>query len=70
MARMSADGVDEWMENSRGPSIDSAGRVVAFGSRHAIGASDAAHDEDLYVVRLRGSLGPQALSLVPYPFSL
>jgi Tol biopolymer transport system component len=52
MARMSADGVDEWMENSRGPSIDSAGRVVAFGSRHPIGASDAAHDEDLYVVRV------------------
>jgi hypothetical protein len=29
--RMSADGGDEWMENSRGPSIDGAGHVLAFG---------------------------------------
>jgi hypothetical protein len=51
-ARIRADSIDEWMENSRGPSIDSAARVVAFGSRHPIDASDTAHDEDLYVVRL------------------
>jgi Tol biopolymer transport system component len=52
MTRMSADGGDEWMENSRGPSIDGAGHVLAFGSWHPIDVSDAAHDEDLFVVRV------------------
>jgi Tol biopolymer transport system component len=51
-ARMSADGGDEWMETSRGPSIDGAGRMVAFGSWHPIGIGDAAHDEDLFLVRI------------------
>jgi Tol biopolymer transport system component len=50
--RMTADGGDEWMENSRGPSIDGAGHVLTFGSWHPIDASDAAHDEDLFVVRV------------------
>jgi len=65
-ARMSADGADEWMENSRGPSIDSAGTIVTFGSRHPIDASDAAHDEDLFVVRLR----PARLVSRRFPFYL
>jgi len=54
-ARMSADGAEEWMENSRGPALDAAGRVLAFGSWHPIDARDGAHDEDLYVVRYRRS---------------
>jgi hypothetical protein len=40
------------MENSRGPSIDGAGHLLAFGSWHPIDATDAAHDEDLFVVRV------------------
>ncbi len=50
--RLSADGGDEWMEESRAPSIDDAGQLVAFASRHPIGERDVANDEDLYVVRL------------------
>ena len=43
----------EWMENSRAPSLDDTGRVVAFGSRHPVNVRDEAHDEDLYVYRVR-----------------
>jgi Tol biopolymer transport system component len=43
------DGAEEWMESSRGPSLDGTGRVVAFGSRHPINAHDHGHDEDLFV---------------------
>ena len=50
--RLSADSGDEWMENSRGPSIDAAGRLVVFGSRHPIDPADIANDEDLYVARI------------------
>jgi len=51
--RTSGDGRDEWMEASRGPSIDDAGRVVAFGSWHPTDVTDTAHDEDLYVTRMK-----------------
>ena len=51
-ARVSTDAGEEWMENSRAPSLDDAGQVLAFGSRHPINARDEAHDEDLYVYRL------------------
>jgi Tol biopolymer transport system component len=51
-ARVSGDVGEEWMETSRGPSIDGAGRIVAFGSWHPIDRSDAAYDEDLYLVRI------------------
>jgi Tol biopolymer transport system component len=44
---------EEWMENSRAPSLDDTGRVVAFGSRHPVNGRDEAHDEDLYVYRVR-----------------
>jgi hypothetical protein len=44
---------EEWMENSRAPSLDDTGRVLAFGSRHPINARDKADDEDLYVYRVR-----------------
>jgi Tol biopolymer transport system component len=61
-SRLSADVGEEWMENSRGPSIDDAGRVAAFGSRHPVDASDAAHDEDLFVVRYpRSSVSTAAI---------
>ena len=43
----------EWMENSRAPSLDDTGHVVAFGSRHPVNVRDEAHDEDLYVYRVR-----------------
>ena len=65
-ARMSADGAAEWMENSRGPALDAAGRVLAFGSRHPIDDGDAAHDEDLYVVRCpRSPLSTASVMGVP-----
>ena len=47
--RASADGVEEWMEESRAPSIDDAGRVIVFASRHPRNDRDEGHDEDLYV---------------------
>ena len=40
------------MENSRAPSLDDAGQVIAFGSRHPINGRDDARDEDLYVYQL------------------
>jgi Tol biopolymer transport system component len=43
------DGVNEWTEESRAPSLDGTGRVIAFVSRHALNDSDDAHDEDLFV---------------------
>jgi hypothetical protein len=55
-ARMSTDLGEEWMENSRAPSLDAAGEVLAFGSRHPIIRRDAARDENLYVYRLRRQL--------------
>ena len=51
-ARVSIDIGEEWMENSRAPSLDDAGHVIAFGSRHPINRRDEARDEDLYVYRL------------------
>jgi Tol biopolymer transport system component len=53
MTRASAGDGEEWMENSRAPSLDNSGRVLAFGSRHPINERDEGHDEDLYVYRLR-----------------
>jgi hypothetical protein len=47
--RASADGVDEWMEGSRAPSLDETGGVIVFASRHPLNDHDEAHDEDLYV---------------------
>jgi hypothetical protein len=43
----------EWMGNSRAPSLDDTGRVLAFGSRHPINGRDEADDEDLFVYRVR-----------------
>jgi hypothetical protein len=38
-----------WWEVSTGPSLDAAGRVIAFSSRHPIDPSDVTHDFDLFV---------------------
>ena len=38
-----------WWEVSTGPSLDAAGRVIAFSSCHPIDASDVQHDFDLFV---------------------
>jgi Tol biopolymer transport system component len=43
----------EWMGNSRAPSLDDTGRVLAFGSRHPMNGRDEADDEDLFVYRVR-----------------
>ncbi len=62
--RVSTDIGEKWMENSRAPSLDDAGQVLAFGSRHPINGRDEAHDENLYVYRLRWHVSNQ-LSWVP-----
>jgi hypothetical protein len=48
--RASSDAGEEWMENSRGPSLDDAGCVLTFGSRHPVNERDVAYDEDLFIV--------------------
>jgi hypothetical protein len=53
--RASADGEQEWMENSRAPSLDGRGVMLAFGSRHPVDELDAAHDDDVYVWSVRPS---------------
>jgi hypothetical protein len=47
--RASADGPEEWMESSRGASLDASGSVIAFMSRHPVDDLDEGDDEDLYV---------------------
>jgi Tol biopolymer transport system component len=47
--RASADGPEEWMESSRGASLDASGSVIAFMSRHPVDELDEGDDEDLYV---------------------
>jgi Tol biopolymer transport system component len=42
-------GDEEWMESSRAPSLDGAGRVLAFGSRHPMNGSADSQDENLFV---------------------
>ena len=51
--QVSTDIGEEWMENSRAPSLDDSGHVLAFGSRHPINGRDEGRDENLYVYRLR-----------------
>jgi Tol biopolymer transport system component len=47
--RASSDGREEWMESSRGPSLDGTGRVLAFMSTHPSSPSDESHGEDLFI---------------------
>jgi Tol biopolymer transport system component len=51
MTRLSADAAGGWMEASVGPSVDSAGDVMAFSSRHPTDAADVKNDFDLFVVQ-------------------
>jgi Tol biopolymer transport system component len=46
-----------WWEVSTGPSLDGAGRVIAFSSRHPIDPSDVNHDFDLFVEEMPLVLG-------------
>ena len=46
-----------WWEVSTGPSLDAAGRVIAFSSRHPIDPSDVKHDFDLFVEEMPLVLG-------------
>jgi hypothetical protein len=48
--RASVDGPEEWMESSRGASLDASGGVIAFTSRHPVDELDEGDDEDLYVM--------------------
>ena len=47
--RASTDDGEEWMENSRAPSLDGSGRVLVFGSWHPVHAEDTDYDEDLFI---------------------
>jgi Tol biopolymer transport system component len=47
--RVSLDEGEEWMEESRAPSMDGTGRIVVFGSRHPVGPRDLSLDEDLFI---------------------
>jgi Tol biopolymer transport system component len=48
--RGSADQTEEWMESSRGPSLNETGRVLTFASTHPSSVEDEEHGEDLFVV--------------------
>jgi Tol biopolymer transport system component len=47
--RASGDGRQEWVESSRGPSLDDTGRLLSFTSRHPSSPRDEADDEDLFI---------------------
>jgi Tol biopolymer transport system component len=49
MRRASTGTSGEWMAASRSPSLDHAGSVLAFSSRHPIDDSDMMNDDDLYI---------------------
>jgi Tol biopolymer transport system component len=49
--RLSSDSEDQWWDPSVGPSMDGAGRVIAFSSRHPMGSRDIESDFDLFVWR-------------------
>ena len=52
--RASSDEREEWMESSRGPSLDETGRLLAFMSTHPSSPGDEGHGEDLFVSSTRG----------------
>jgi len=53
MLRASASGDEsgEWMEPSWRPSMDEAGHIVTFSSRHPVNDDDVRNDEDLFIWR-------------------
>jgi len=57
-----SDGEEEWMESSRAPSLDGAGRVLAFGSRHPIPGRPDGHGENLFVCCFARSTTPSRSS--------
>lgn len=58
ITRVSGDPSEVWMEPSGGPSIDGAGSIVAFSSRHPTDASDKKNDFDLYVATVLSDRRP------------
>jgi Tol biopolymer transport system component len=52
-----------WWEVSTGPSLDAAGRVIAFSSRHPIDPSDVTHDFDLFLEEMPLVREPCCVSL-------
>jgi len=51
--RVSRSQSDEWMDSSRGPSIDATGRTLAFASTQPSSPDDRGHDEDLFIVAVK-----------------
>lgn len=49
ITRVSGDAGGGWMAPSAGPSLDVAGELVVFSSRHPIDASDTTNDFDLFL---------------------
>jgi Tol biopolymer transport system component len=47
---------EEWMESSRGPSLDDTGRLLAFMSTHPSSPGDEGHGEDLFVLGLESRM--------------
>jgi Tol biopolymer transport system component len=54
--RASSGRREEWMESSRGPSLDDTGRVLAFMSTHPSSPGDEGHDEDLFILGLESRM--------------
>lgn len=52
MRRASAGPDGEWMAASRSPSLDHAGGVLVFSSRHPVDDADLMNDDDLYIQML------------------
>jgi Tol biopolymer transport system component len=58
--RASRGGSEEWMESSRGPSLDDTGRLLAFMSTHPRSPGDEGHGEDLFILGLESRMsGPR-----------
>jgi len=60
MVRASTSESGEWMAPSRGPSLDGAGRVLAFSSRQPVDEHDADSDDDLFLRIHSEALGVRA----------
>jgi hypothetical protein len=66
--RLSGDSDGIWMEPSSGPSIDAAGHVIAFSSKHPTDIADKKNDFDLYVA-IAGAGSGVAPVMFPAPFN-
>ena len=67
MTHVSRDAAGFWMEPSVEPSLDAAGRVLAFSSRHPINVGDRRNDFDLFLV---ASSPPQRPGSIPAGISV